>query len=495
MKKTYEESAESLPIRFLVFVSKYLKQYPASMLYLLVCAPWIQVQAQPLIGEGPALGPMEQRIIQDDIDGGSLTLQQVRAAGLKIFATPFNRFDGFGDGPLNQSDTTNPGGRPTLQNNGTSLRVNGLDAQTCLECHAIVSAATTPFTMGIGGAAGINASAMFMTKSIDADDSAANGFADFNGRYINPTAMFGLGGVQLLGKEMTAELQRLKSRALMNPGRVIPLRVKDVNFGKIVADVEGNLDTHDIEGIDEDLVVRPFGRKGEFSSVRGFDLGALMFHLGMQPVEVVGEGIDEDGDGVVNEVLVGEVSALEIFATTQETPVQLELGSDELKGLKRFKTIGCAACHRPVMQTHSPDLKYSFPEVPTDPNANVFYTVDLREKPSAFPESKGGGIKVPMFSDLKRHDMGPGLAESFHGASDRQNREFITAKLWGVADTAPYLHDGRALTLVAAIRMHGGEGQASRDAFVKLKDTAKNRLLKFLRTLRNPDSPNADVLD
>ena len=495
MKQSYKEITKSLPIKVLVSGSKYLKQCFASMLCLLACAPCALVQAQPLIGETPALGPLAQRIIQADIVEGSLSLQQVRAAGMKIFTTPFNRLDGYGDGPMDQSDTTSLGGRPTLLSHGTFLRVNGLDAQTCLECHSIVSAATIPFTMGIGGAAGINGTAMFMPHFIDVEDMATNGFADFDGRLINPLAMFGVGGVQLLGKEMTAKLQRLKLRALRHPGRVIPLRVKGVYFGTIVADVDGNLDTSGIEGIDEDLVVRPFGRKGEFSSVRDFDLGALMFHLGMQPVEVVGEGIDEDEDGIVNEVLVGEVSALEIFATTQETPVQLELGKDERKGFNRFHTVGCAACHRPVMRTHSPYLKYSFPEISTDPDANVFYTVDLRETPSAFPESNGGGINVPMFSDLKRHDMGPGLAESFHGANDRKNREFITAKLWGVADTAPYLHDGRALSLVAAIRLHGGEAQTSRDAFVALKDKAKNQLLKFLMTLRNPSSPNADLLD
>jgi CxxC motif-containing protein (DUF1111 family) len=100
-----------------------------------------------------------------------------------------------------------------------------------------------------------------------------------------------------------------------------------------------------------------------------------------------------------------------------------------------------------------------------------------------------------MFSDLKRHDMGDELAEEFHGASPRQNREFITAKLWGVADTAPYLHDGRALTLNEAILLHGGEATAARDAYLGLDDRKKNQVLRFLRTLRNPVSPNADVLN
>ena len=130
---------------------------------------------------------------------------------------------------------------------------------------------------------------------------------------------------------MTAALQRLKARALGNPGKKIRLRAKGVDFGTIRADSSGVIDTRDVVGVDEDLIIRPFGRKGEFSSVRGFDLGALMFHIGMQPVEVVGEGIDADGDGVVNEVSIGDVSALEIFVTTQESPRQLPMGPAERK--------------------------------------------------------------------------------------------------------------------------------------------------------------------
>jgi CxxC motif-containing protein (DUF1111 family) len=125
----------------------------------------------------------------------------------------------------------------------------------------------------------------------------------------------------------------------------------------------------------------------------------------------------------------------------------------------------------------------------------VFFSVDLASTPPAFERAKNGGIAVPMFSDLKRHDMGDELAENFHDASERQNREFITAKLWGVADTSPYLHDGRALTLNEAILMHGGEAAAATGAYRALAVEKKNQLLAFLRTLRNPSAPNADVLN
>ncbi len=444
--------------------------------------------------EAPALGSSESRITQQEIEAG-MPLIDVRTAGLKVFSTPFNLLDGFGDGPMDPENPGDFGGRPTLQGNGTFLRVNGLDAQTCLECHGIVSMDTIPFTPGVGGAAGISSSPMFSPSIIDVDDSAAQGMAGFNGRLINPPALFGTGGVQLAAQEMTVHLQDLRQVAIDNPGTVIQLDTKGVHFGSITANAQGEVDTSNIEGIDDDLVVRPFGRKGEFATVRQFGVGAMMFHHGMQPVEVVGVDVDDDNDGVLNEIGIGEVSALEIFLTTQERPVELSRSKSANRGFKRFIEFGCSGCHKPQMQTLRPNLKFAFPVIDTDPDANTFYTVNLRNPPARLPRSRWGGIRTRMFSDLKRHDMGEALSESFADADAVQNREFITAKLWGVADTSPYMHDGRALTLESAIDMHGGEAQQARDAFASTGKSKQRDLVNFLKTLRNPSSPNSDVLE
>jgi len=219
-----------------------------------------------------------------------------------------------------------------------------------------------------------------------------------------------------------------------------------------------------------------------------------MFHLGMQPVEAVGRDVDGDGDGVVNEISKGEVSALEIFLTTQDSPRQLPLDRQAREGFNRFRKIGCARCHRSALQTRSSMLRYRLSSA-TDHGASAsYYSVDLRRRPPHFPPNRKGGITVPLFSDLKRHDMGNALAETFQGTTRQRNREFITAKLWGVADTAPYLHDGRALTLKEAILMHGGEAKQARDAYAALSENEQSSLIAFLRSLRNPQSPDSDVL-
>ncbi len=431
------------------------------------------------------------RMTQAEIESGALSLDEIRTAGLKIFSSPFNKLDGYGDGPVNFADTTSPGGRPSLQNNGTFLRVNGLDAQTCMECHSVGSNAVAPFRFAIGGVGGSNNNAIFQPREIDVADVAANGFAFFDGRYINPPFLFGSGGVELLAKEMTRDLQDLKFFAELNPGVDVELVTKGTDFGTLVYDdATETFDTTRVAGIDPDLVVRPFGRKGEFATVRGFDVEALSFHFGMQPVELVGENVDADADGVENEILVGELSALHVFNTNLEAPIFGTFNEDAIEGIGVFLSIGCANCHTPILNTEARELTYSFPEVEADPSANVFLASDLVSGPAGFQQSAGGGVRVPLLSDLKRHDMGPGLAESFGGKLDS---EFITARLWGVADTAPYLHDGRALTLTEAIEAHGGEAEPVRDAFVALEDLDKIRLLSLLRALRTPLDPASDL--
>ena len=158
---------------------------------------------QLTIGDLPNLG--DDRVTQEEITDGSLSLNQIRNFGLKIFSTPFNKFDGYGDD------------RPTLQDNTTFLRVNGLDAQSCLECHSVVSSASIPTTFGVGGVGSSSSNVIFRPTRINLKSG------DTNGRFINPPFLFGSGAVELLAKEMTTSLQELKAQALAHPGAEITL--------------------------------------------------------------------------------------------------------------------------------------------------------------------------------------------------------------------------------------------------------------------------------
>ncbi|MGI9472673.1 MAG: di-heme oxidoredictase family protein [Rubripirellula sp.] len=69
------------------------------------------------------------------------------------------------------------------------------------------------------------------------------------------------------------------------------------------------------------------------------------------------------------------------------------------------------------------------------------------------------------------------------------NQEWRTAPLWGVKDSAPYMHDGRAETLLEAISMHEGESIGTRDRFLLLSYADRQAVIAFLETLVAP--PNA----
>jgi hypothetical protein len=148
------------------------------------------------------------------------------------------------------------------------------------------------------------------------------------------------------------------------------------------------------------------------------------------------------------------------------------------------------------------------------------YVLDLTPKDSEVSDvqlprlpERDGSIYVPLMSDLKRHDMGPCLTDpSFQNVDAVYSqgtdvmhittapREYLTRPLWGVADTGPWLHDGRALTLKDAILMHGdtascpgSEANTIIDAFEKLKASdgyTQDDVVEFLLTLELPPPAN-----
>jgi CxxC motif-containing protein (DUF1111 family) len=84
--------------------------------------------------------------------------------------------------------------------------------------------------------------------------------------------------------------------------------------------------------------------------------------------------------------------------------------------------------------------------------------------------------------------MGPDLADHRpEGVADGQ--EWRTPPLWGIGLTETvnghthFLHDGRARNLTEAILWHGGEAQASRDAFAALSKADRDALLAFVNSL------------
>lgn len=441
--------------------------------------------------------------------------------GDELFETQFNALDGVGAHVgqglrFTQTPRADLNG-PSEWANHFPKRITGPNAEACNQCHG------SPFDDGAGRAIHNNVR----------DPGHTGAPSQFIVR--NTPHTFAAGAVQVLAEEMTEELhaQQLvatEHACTTNQSVTAELSAKGISFGRLMVTPQTTtpctvtIDTSGVAGINPDLVVRPFQWKGVIASVRAFNRDAAHQELGMQAVEIVGEGIDGDGDGVVNELTVGDQTALALYIAAQPRPTtRLELATlgliepvtaDEqraiVQGGQRFHQVGCTHCHTPQLTIADPifyepsqnpayrDLQFPASQDPVglgvDPMQPISFdltqdqpdnqiTIDNRTYSlGAFQRLPTGGALIPLYGDLKRHDMGSELAETINDEAIPAS-VFLTENLWGVGSTAPYLHDGRATTLTEAILAHGGEGAPSRTAFVNLAPADQAAIIAFLNNL------------
>lgn len=441
--------------------------------------------------------------------------------GDELFETKFNALDGVGANvgqglrftQVPRADLDAPGEWATH----FPKRITGPNAEACNQCHG------TPVDDGAGRAINNNVR-----------DPGHTGQAD---HFIvrNTPHTFAAGAVQVLAEEMTEELQAQQQAATQQACAtgapvMVELSAKGIAFGHLLITPQigtsctVTVDTTGVVGVNPDLVVRPFQWKGVVATIRAFNRDAAHQELGMQAVEIVGERVDGDDDGVVNELTVGDQTALAVYIAAQPRPTtRLELANLGLiepltdaertaivQGGHRFHTIGCTTCHQPQLTIADPifyepsqnpayrDETFPAGQDPialgVDPTQPLSFDL-TQDQPDnqldlggrtyhlgAFPRAADGSALVALYGDLKRHDMGPELAETIDDEGIPAS-VFLTENLWGVGSTAPYLHDGRATTLTEAILAHGGEGAASRAAFSQLSTAEQADIIAFLNNL------------
>lgn len=342
---------------------------------------------------------------------------------------------------------------------------------------------------------------------------------DFYLSQRNPPPLFGLGVIDRISQsrlEKIAEAQAKKSRGTIT-GRP--------STGK-------------------------FGWRGQASSLDSFVRGACAGELGLQvsdiaqaqdPVNVsyVSLGSDLNDDQVKH--LTSYIRGLPAprvhgFRANQKTIRE---------GKKLFASVGCAACHvqdlTPARGIYSDLLLHDMGpalQAPSPaPSATWGVTIGnigerngsarafgRRQRGSGTPEPDYLFISSWMRSEVVAYYgafsssatripnaygfIRPGAPQFPYGeASDDElrkgtratvgaepwdilQREWRTPPLWGVADSAPYLHDGRAKTLEEAIHWHGGEARESVTAFKRRPAADQEKLLRFLLTLRAPTAPD-----
>ncbi len=208
-----------------------------------------------------------------------------------------------------------------------------------------------------------------------------------------------------------------------------------------------------------------FGMKAQHATILAFTADAYANEMGITnrffPHENAPNGNTallaafdrtQDPEDVVNPVTSrADVDSVADYQRLLAAPQPLAFTARATAGQKVFSDIGCAICHVPQLTT----------------GANSVAALSNKA--------------VNLYSDLLLHDMGAlgdGIAQSAATA-----REMRTTPLWGLRFSGPYLHDGRATTVDAAVRGHDGQGRASRDRYAALSATDSAALLEFLNSL------------
>ena len=132
-------------------------------------------------------------------------------------------------------------------------------------------------------------------------------------------------------------------------------------------------------------------------------------------------------------------------------PITIVAQPNTAEGRILFSTVGCAQCHTPMLRT----------------GFNPVAALNFKD--------------VWLYSDLLLHKMGS-LADGIVQA-DATGSEFRTPPLWGARFSAPYLHDGRAPTIDAAIRAHDGEGRLVKERYQRLTPAQQKFLTDFVLSL------------
>lgn len=421
------------------------------------------------------------------------TLQTLTTHGETLFRARFTREEGAGRPLATQAII------PTKRKRAAEFvfrRTAGLDAAACAACHNEPK---------LGGAGDFAANVFVSEGFVNADfDSLDPQFSNER----NSNHLFGAGLVELLAREMTADLQAIRTQALQEARQTrqavkVELLSKGVSYGYITAQADGVLDLSGIQGIDADLIIRPFSQKGVFPSLRQFTINALNQHHGMQAVERFGVRwtgeADFDGDKIPDEIQPEAVSAMVAWQATLPPPtekkpddVRWQQAAANGKGV--FGRIQCASCHLPALPLKS--LSFADPG-PLDTAGTLrqgevtgerpVYDLALQDWARQLPRNPQGEVLVPLFGDLKRHVIADAQVATLGNEllSQRfvERDQFMTAELWGIASTAPYGHRGDLLTLDEVIRAHGGEARAARDAYIALTAADQSALIAYLKTL------------
>jgi CxxC motif-containing protein (DUF1111 family) len=262
---------------------------------------------------------------------------------------------------------------------------------------------------------------------------------------INPTALYGAGWIDRISTKTIVNQSRRK--ALQAIGKEILANLDGIKPGRARVLADGR--------------IGKFGWKAQFATLEEFVASACSNELGLgtplmeqaKPYAHQAETkVDRDLDPQQFRALVSFVDTLprptEILPTDPKVRGQVE------RGKIVFEKVGCAICHTP--------------EIGGVPG---IYSDFLLHRISSGNDLGGGYAEVPQVQLPDEHPLPD---------------EWKTPPLWGVADSAPYFHDGAAATLEMAIFRHHGDATNVTKAFEILSGDDQRAVVQFLKSLKAP---------
>ncbi len=236
-----------------------------------------------------------------------------------------------------------------------------------------------------------------------------------------------------------------------------------------------------------------FGWKAQTASLEDFALTACAVELGLNVPghQQAGLAYNADYKPPALDMTQAECDALVAFLKdlpkpVQDVPSEPKVAAYLHEGKALFNKVGCATCHAEnlgeVAGLYSDLLLHDMGETLQD-NGN--YGVFVPDSP--------GGDQEPIIEQLvKASEQQP---HAFAVAEDSKQKDVVlgakrnewrTPPLWGVRDSAPYLHDGRAQSLEEAIAVHDGEAARSSNMFFQLTPAERLKVIMFLQSLTAP---------
>jgi CxxC motif-containing protein (DUF1111 family) len=273
-------------------------------------------------------------------------------------------------------------------------------------------------------------------------------FRDYNPvriQRVNPSPLFGAGWIDRISEKTIRAESAKTSTSLVLRELGGDFRVSTAGRPRILPD--GRLGK--------------FGWKAQFATLEEFVAAACANEIGLgNPVMPQARPMACRNEAATGNDLDPErFRALVAFVDTLARPIEVVPDDAALReqtgyGRKLFDRIGCAVCHVPDM----------------------------------------GGVQG-VYSDFLLHRMG-GEDASAGGYGDAspvplpeehpRSDEWRTPPLWGVADSAPYLHDGSCSTLEQAVLGHHGDAKNVLFLYEHLYSEDRAAVIAFLKTLRAP---------